>query len=120
MKIFLSGLESEQLDGYFTERLERRTGFPSWSWTGWHTRLMYFGWHDSNRVSKLVPGTDLAVELNDKTRLPWSAFLKIYSINVARFKYFDAIYFSPRLVNHNNDHVLRKIEPSGKVLAMCR
>lgn len=75
MKIFLLGLEWEQLDRYFTERLERRTGYPSWSWTGWHTRLMYFGWPESNETCNLVPGTDLAVELNDKARLPWSAFL---------------------------------------------
>lgn len=40
MKFFLLGLEWEQIDRYFTERLERRTGFPSWSWTGWHTKLM--------------------------------------------------------------------------------
>jgi len=76
MKIFLLGLEWEQIDRYFTERLERRTGFPSWSWTGWHTRLMYFGWPELYRTYNLVPGTDLAIELNDKARLPWSDFLK--------------------------------------------
>lgn len=75
MKIFLLGLEWEQLDRYFIEKLERRIGFPSWSWTGWHTRLMYFGWPESNKTYDLVPGTDLAIELSDGTRLPWSDFL---------------------------------------------
>jgi hypothetical protein len=120
MKIFLLGLEWEQLDRYFTERLERRTGFPSWSWTGWHTRLMYFGWAESNKTYNLVPGTDLAVELNDKARLPWFAFLKSITSMSLDSSALTPYIFLRRLVNHNNDHVLRKIKPSGKVLAMCR
>lgn len=76
LKVILSGLEWEQLDRYFNERLEQRTGFPSWSWTGWHTKLMYTGWPESKGSYKIVPEMDLAVELNDKSRLPWSPFVE--------------------------------------------
>lgn len=70
--------------GFFTgmfwdleERAERRPGFPSWSWTGWHGPVK---WREQNWPSIGVdPNVQLSVELIDGRVLKWEAFQELTS-----------------------------------------
>ena len=53
-------------------RAERRSGFPSWSWTGWHRPAT---WNDIYWPSIEVDAdAQLSIELIDGRVIPWEAF----------------------------------------------
>ncbi|PMD31096.1 HET-domain-containing protein [Hyaloscypha variabilis F] len=76
--------------GFFTgllwgseQRSERRSGFPSWSWTGWHGRVEWRGTYrepwPSIKDFKIDPNVQLSIELLDGRVLSCEAFRELSS-----------------------------------------
>jgi hypothetical protein len=71
--------------GFFTglfwnmsTRSERRAGFPSWSWTGWHGAVRWGGLDDCSWPSiKVDPNVQLSVETMDGRVLKWEDFQEL-------------------------------------------
>jgi hypothetical protein len=59
---------------------KRRTGFPSWSWTGWHGEVHWDHPEPRWRVTYGDDSVRIQVELQDGRIIPWRDFYESYNI----------------------------------------